>query len=129
MIHVVPEALQVRDEDHPQSMGAIQQKAEDLDVLVHLMKDKLKFLSRQRKVQLLTIVPHSWSIHKGKEEFQVSGYVIRKARKLASEKGILELPDQEQGKVITEEAQNSIRSFYCDDKFSRQLPGKKDFVS
>ena len=104
VVHVVPEALQVRDEDHPKSMRAIQQKAEDLDVLVHLMKDKLKFLSRQRKVQLLTIVPHSWSIEKAKEEFQVSGYVIRQARKLDSEKGILELPDQKQGKVITEKA-------------------------
>ena len=68
VIHVVPEALQVRDRDHPQIMRVIHQKAEDLDVLAHLMKDELKFLSRQKKVQLLTIVPHSWSIQKAKEE-------------------------------------------------------------
>ena len=68
VIHVVLEALQVRDEDHPQSMRVIHQKAEDLDVLAHLMKDELKFLSIQRKVQLLTIVPHSWSIQTAKEE-------------------------------------------------------------
>ena len=85
-------------------MRVIQQKAEDLYVLVHLVKDRLQFLNRQRKIQLLIIVSHSWSIQKAKAEFQVSGCVIRQGRKLASEKGILELPDQKQGKVITEQA-------------------------
>ena len=71
----------------------------------------------------MTIAPHSWSIQKAKEEFQVSEYIIRQARKLASEKGILELLSQKQGKIITDEIQNYVRSFYNDDEFSRQMPG------
>ena len=30
---------------------------------------------------------------------------------------------------LTEETINKIKSFYCDDEFSRQFPGKKDYVS
>ena len=66
---------------------------------------------------------------KTKEEFQVSEYIVRQARKLASAKGIFELPDQERGKAVTEEVKNYITSFYSDDELSRQMPGKEGFVS
>ena len=128
-ICVMPGDLEVREEDQLHNMKVIQQKAEELDVLVQSMKDKLRVSNTQRKIQILTIAPHSWSIQKAKEEFQVSEYIIRQARKLASEKGILELPSQKQGKIISDEIQNYLRSFYNDDEFSRQMPGKKDFVS
>ena len=129
VIDVMPEDLDVKEKDQHQNIKVIQQKAEDLDVLVQLMKDKLKVSNRQRKIQILTMAPRSWSIQKTKEEFQVSEYIVRQARKLASEKGILELPDQKRGKAVTEEVKNYVTSFYSDDEFSRQMPGKKDFVS
>ena len=129
VIDVMPEDVDVKDKDQHQNIKVIQQKAEDLDVLVQLMKDKLNVSNRQRKIQILTIAPRSWSIQKTKEEFQVSEYLVRQARKLALEKGILELPDQKRGKAVTEEVKNYVTSFYTDDEFSRQMPGKKDFVS
>ena len=42
MIDVMPEDLDVKEKDQHQNIKVIQKKAEDLDVLVQLMKDKLK---------------------------------------------------------------------------------------
>ena len=55
--------------------------------------------------------------------------MVRQARKLAKEKGILELPEQKKGKVLSEETSRCVIDFYCDDEYSRLMPGKKDFVS
>ena len=52
-----------------------------------------------------------------------------KARLLRDEKGIAEYPDLFKRQKLTEETINKIKSFYFDDEFSRQLPGKKDSVS
>ena len=48
---------------------------------------------------------------------------------LQDEKRITEYPDLLKQQKLTEETINKIKSFYCDDEFSRPLPGKKNFVS
>ena len=50
----------------------IQSKADDLDFLVQCMKEKLKISNRKQKLQILTLIPNSWSVRKATEEFQVS---------------------------------------------------------
>ena len=40
------------------------QKANDLDNLVELMKEKLKVSNKGEKVQILTLKPESWSLRK-----------------------------------------------------------------
>lgn len=40
------------------------------------------------------MTPCSWSVKKAKEFFNVSAYVVKQARKLAGEKGIIELPSK-----------------------------------
>ena len=67
------------------------------------MKEKLNVSNRQRKIQILAMASQSWSMQNTKEEFQVSEYLVRQARKLASGKSTLELPDQKRGKTVTEE--------------------------
>ena len=67
-------------------------------------------------------------LRKAAEVFSVSRSTIQKARLLQDEKGIAEYPDLLKRQKLTEENINKIKSFYCDDEFSRQLPGKKDSV-
>ena len=55
--------------------------------------------------------------------------MVRQARKLAAEKGILEMPEPKKGKVLSKERKRYFVDFYCDDEYSRIMAGKKDFVS
>ena len=69
-------------------------KANDLDQLTTLMKEKLKVEPLKRKIQILTLTPESWSRKYASEYFEVSEHLIRHARKLKSENGILAIPDK-----------------------------------
>ena len=60
----------------------IQEKANDLDHLVFLMKEKLKTSNRRRKIQILTLTPNTWSLRKAAEIFKVSKSTVQKARHL-----------------------------------------------
>jgi hypothetical protein len=129
VIDVMPEDLTPSESSQPENYKEMKEKADNLDRLVDLMKNKIKISNRRQKIQILTIAPASWSIEKTKTEFNVSTYMVRQARKLAKEKGILELPEQKKGKVLSEETRRCVIDFYCDDEYSRLMPGKKDCVS
>ena len=59
-----------------------QSKENDLDYLVDCMTDKLKISNRRKRLQILTLVPNSWSLRKAAEVFSVSKSTIQKARLL-----------------------------------------------
>ncbi|XP_065651278.1 uncharacterized protein LOC136079467 [Hydra vulgaris] len=71
-----------------------QKKAKDLDKLILSMHEKLKTANRREKIQILTLVPDSWSLRKASEVFNILKSTITKARKLKFEKGILTLPEK-----------------------------------
>nr|XP_047122478.1 uncharacterized protein LOC124805966 [Hydra vulgaris] len=96
-----------------------QKKAEDLNKLILSMQEKLKTPNRR----------DSWPLRKAGEVFNISKSTITKARKLKFEKGILTLPEKTNIVRIESDIINKVESFYCNDQFSRQLPGIKDFVS
>ena len=48
---------------------------------------------RSQKVQILTILPKSWSIQKIQTEFGTTAYMAIQAKKLVNEQGILALPN------------------------------------
>ena len=75
------------------------------------------------------MAPSSWNIEKVALEFNVSQYLVKKARKLYKSDGILADPAQAQGKRLPTDTINAVKQFYEDDEFSRMCPGKKDFVS
>ena len=108
----------------------LQDKASDFDSLLEMMKDKLSSnIKTREQIQLMTIAPCSWSRKKISEYFNVSEYVVREARSLVEQHGILAIPDKKQGHSLPDEVVQSVRLFYEDDEFSRQMPGGKDFVS
>ena len=128
-MNVTTESIQISEPSIPDNYDEVKKKADDLDILVALMKEKLKVSNRGQRLQILTLAPRSWSILKTMEEFEVTAYMVRQARKLAAEKGILGTPNEKKGKVISEDLKQRVVAFYCDDEYSRQMPGKKDTVS
>jgi len=99
-------------------------KAADLDRLMKLMKEKIKNANFKVKVQVLTLIPESWSRKYAAEYFEVSEHLIRKARKLRSEKGICSVPSSKIGNTISTDTVNLVQNFYQDDEYSRLMPGK-----
>ena len=77
----------------------------------------------------MTLVPKSSSLRKAGKEFGVSKTTVFKARKLRDQKGIIALPEKCRRQKISNEIIQLVQEFYCNDEFSRQLPGKKDYVS
>ena len=84
-------------------------KCNDLYKLVGLIKEKLLVLSWNEKVKLLTLTPESWTIEKTMKEFQVSKYLVKKARSLKKELGILAEPKAKTGKVLMVAAPPNFR--------------------
>ena len=101
-------------------------KCIDLDRLVKAMKEKLAVSSKEEKVQILTLSPESWSISKICNEFSVSEHLVRKARKLKHEKGIL---GAKKGQPVKDDVKEKVWEIYESEEFTRICPGKKDYVS
>ena len=93
------------------------------------MKEKSVTASNTEKLQILTLVPDSWSQKYCSEYFGVLEYLIRSARELRQRKGILAQPSQKKCKTMAQEAIDLAHAFYEDDEYRRQLRGKKDYVS
>lgn len=99
------------------------------DQLLEELQQKLKVSSRLEKLQILTLAPKHWSIERTSKEFEVTPFMVKKARKLKADHGILAMPGKKQGKVLSEEVKAKVQLFFEDDEFSRMCPGKKDFVA
>jgi len=64
---------------------------DDDSEIIGQLKFKEKFhasANKSQKVQILTILPKSWSVIKVQEEFEASNYMTGKAKKLLKEQGI-----------------------------------------
>ena len=106
------------------------QNCTDLDVLVGQLKEKCSMTkSKREQVQLLTIVPASWTIEQVSKEFNVSKYLVKKSRELKKSKGVLFMTETKKGKTLSRETEKAVIDFYQRDDISRVCPGKKDCVS
>ena len=100
-------------------------KAGELDRLHATMKKKLVTYSNTENLQILNLVPDSWSRKYCTEYFGVSEYLIRSARELKQRKGILAQPSQKKGKAMAQETIDLVHAFYEDDEYSRPFLRKK----
>ena len=105
------------------------EKCRDFMVLLDQIKEKCKKVNRKEKNKLLTLVPDSWTIQRTMDEFSVTEYIVKRARELKKEKGILGDVDHNRGKVLNPAVKERVQSFYENDNYSRMCPGKKEFVS
>ena len=111
------------------TLGSSKLPGDDREIIEQLKEKFSTTTERSVKVQILTILPMSWSIEKVQTEFGASNFMVRKAKQLVKEKGILSSPDPQPGHSLVKETVNLVVAFYESDSSSRMMPGKKDFVS
>ena len=76
------------------------------------MKEKLKISNRKQKLQILTLIPNSWSVRKETEEFQVSKSTIQKAKILRAEEGNIGYPDTTKRQRLSRELLDTVLPIY-----------------
>ena len=86
-------------------------KATGFDRLMESVKEKTSISIRQEKIKLLTLVPPSWTIKDSSSYFGVTKSMIKKAKKLESEKGLFAEPNKKLGKKISEDMVKCILVF------------------
>ena len=104
-------------------------KCSDYSSLIKELKSKFQVSERSTQVQILTLAPNSWSIEKTAMEFYCSHRIVKIARKLKCESGVLTVPHSKQGHSISAEIVREVELFYQDDEYSRPCPGQKDCLS
>ena len=102
----------------------------DGDEIIEQLKKKFKeTTSKSEKLQILTVLPQSWTHKKIQYVFQTSEYMARKSKQLIREKGIHSSPNPRLGHSLPCKTVDLIKNFYESDDISRAMPGKKDFIS
>ena len=76
-----------------------EQTNDEVEIITQLEK-KYSTAGRSEKIQILTVLPKSWSIRRVEEEFGISNFMARKAKQLVREKGILSTPDPIPGRIL-----------------------------
>ena len=110
-------------------IGEDSKSSDELEIIQQL-KEKFQSTSeRSTQVQILKVLPKSWSIRRIESEFGVSNFMARTAKKLVREKGILSTPNPKPSHSITQSRIDLVVSFYESDDSSWLMPGMKDFVS
>lgn len=99
--------------------------------IINQLKEKFQTsTNRSERVQMLTVLPKSWGTKRIEREFVgATNFMVRKAKQLVKEKGIMSTPNPKPGKILEAGTVNLVREFYESDNVSRIMPGKKDFVS
>ena len=98
--------------------------------IIRQLKEKFHASAdKSQKVQILTVLPKSWSVQKVQKEFATSNYMARKAKELVKEQGIFSSPNPKHGSGLPLTTVKLVQAFYEFDEISRIMPGRKDFVS
>ena len=93
------------------------------------VKEKFdKCYTREERIQFLTLIPEHWSTERAVSFFNVTEYMVRAARNVIKEKGILGIPDSIHTNGLSDELLVRVKSFY-EDQVSQMCAGKKDFVT
>lgn len=107
----------------------IENYEEDFHCLIEELKEKFaETTSYADKIQILTLIPKSWTLEKTRSEFSTTKYLVRKAREIKNTFGVLGKPTARSGKKINNDVISLVENFYESDDISRLCPGKKDYV-
>ena len=86
-------------------------------------------LSVSEKLQILTVLPKSWTCKKIENEFAFSNTMARKVKALVKKNCIFATPSPKCGKLLNKSVTERVYSFCNSDDVSCLMSGKKDFVS
>ena len=112
-----------------ETSSEIIEKAACFDRFLAQLKDKIHNADSSSQIQLLTLVPQTWSHKKSSSFFEISEYKVHLAKNLFKSKGLLAIPETKKGKVLPLNTKNLVTGFYENDLYSRLMPGQKDYKS
>ncbi|KAG1653006.1 Histone acetyltransferase KAT2A [Nymphon striatum] len=75
-LHVDPE--HVSESIETESAEDVITKARDIDILIEKIKEKMTIANRNQKIQLLTLIPLSWSYKDIETEFNVTKHMVKR---------------------------------------------------
>ncbi|XP_055548605.1 uncharacterized protein LOC129732110 [Wyeomyia smithii] len=81
------------------------------------------------KIQILSVLPKSWTIAKIQKEFECPERLVRSMKKCVEEKGILCLPNPKKGHPLSEDVVRKVKEFYREPDVSKELAGRKEYKS
>ena len=87
--------------------------------IVQQLKDV--FHASAKKSLKTQMLPNSWTKQKIMEEFGATDYMVKRAKALAKEKGILANPKLS-GRIQTQRAVEQVKEWYRSDEVSRVMP-------
>ncbi|GBN07500.1 hypothetical protein AVEN_244878-1 [Araneus ventricosus] len=97
--------------------------------MMQKLLNKFTNASLKEKIQILTLVPDSWTIQQTRIYFNTTEHLVKKARKLKATGGVLSMPCDKKGAKLSSETVEKIIAFYYNDDNCRICPGKKDCIS
>ncbi|KAK3931046.1 Pseudouridine-5'-phosphate glycosidase [Frankliniella fusca] len=121
VISKMEKASGINLDDLAQEEESFKEMLEQLQTAYHSTTDKTI------RVQILSVLPASWSLKQVADSFGVAISTVRRVRALVSEQGIIPSPPGRRRMGLSEELHKKIISFY--EENSRQLPGIKDHVT
>ena len=90
----------------------------DSEIVAQLMEQFKAISHRSEQIQILTVLPKSWSPCKTMQEVGVSNYMARCAKKLAEEKGNLSTPNPKHARCLPATTEDLAKPFYHSDDIS-----------
>ena len=121
----------------PESSSPLQRKELETDsaalcMMMNSLKERFVSdgISHADKVQILTLTPAHWTVHKTMAFFGATKYSVLQARDLVKEGGVMSRPGPRKKRTgIPEEIKQNVISYYQNGEYIRQLPGRKDKIS
>ena len=90
----------------------------DSEIIAQLKEQFEAIAPRSEQIQILTVLPKSWSPCKTMQEFGVSNYMARCAKKLVEEKGNLLTPNPKHARCLPATTEDLAKPFYHSDDIS-----------
>ena len=87
-------------------------KADNSEMILKLKEKFQVTTKRSEQVQILTVLPKSWTKKRIQAEFGVSDYMARKSKQLVREKGILSTPDPKPGPCLPTNTVQLVTDFF-----------------
>lgn len=89
------------------------------------------FFFRERKVQLLALLPTRYTVNQIHNEYNVSKRLAKEAKNLQDDNDSLDTSEKQKPgrQALDASIAERVTQFYESEENSRQLPGKKDFKS
>ncbi len=83
----------------------------DEDETIEQLREKFKLsTSRSEQLQILTVLPQSWTLKKIQDVFRTSDYMARKSKQLVRDKGILSTPNPKPGHSLPRQSVDLIKN-------------------